>query len=46
MILEHWEEMPPYFVSSSENGTGRQEILEYIGSVLDNMKNLPDTQKL
>lgn len=46
MILEHWEEMPPYFVSSSENGTGRQEILEYIGSVLDNMKNLSDTQKL
>lgn len=33
-ILEFWEELPPCFVSSSETGLGKEEILEYIGSVL------------
>ena len=36
-ILEHWEELPPTFVSSSESGLGREEILDYIGSVLETM---------
>ena len=33
-ILEHWEELPPTFISSSETGLGRDEILDYIESVL------------
>ena len=37
-ILEHWEELPPTFVSSSETGLGREEILEYIGTVLDSLE--------
>ena len=37
-ILELWEELPPTFVSSSETGLGREEILDYIGSVLDTLK--------
>lgn len=37
-ILEYWEELPPIFVSSSETGTGREEILDYIESVLNNME--------
>ena len=28
-----WEEMPPYFVSSSSEQTGREEILNYIESI-------------
>ncbi len=28
-----WEELPPYFVSSSENKTGRKEILDYIEDI-------------
>ena len=32
-LKEQWEELPPHFVSSSENGTGRQEILDYIESI-------------
>ena len=36
-LLEFWEELPPCFVSSSETGAGREEILDYIGSVLDNL---------
>lgn len=38
-ILEYWEELPPVFVSSSADGTGRDEILGYIESVLNNIKN-------
>ena len=33
-ILEYWEELPPVFVSSSVNGMGKEEILDYIESVL------------
>lgn len=32
-MLETWEEMPPYFVTSSSKGTGRDELLGYIGEV-------------
>ncbi len=33
-ILEMWEELPPTFISSSQTGLGRDEILNYIGEVL------------
>lgn len=32
-MLKIWEEMPPVFISSSESGEGKEEILEYIGKV-------------
>lgn len=32
-LREQWEELPPHFVSSSEKGTGREEILDYIADV-------------
>ena len=32
---EQWEELPPMFVSSGERGTGREEILGFIGECLD-----------
>ena len=41
MILEHWEELPPVLVSSSSNGMGKEEILDYIGSVLEDLKTEP-----
>ena len=37
-ILEHWEELPPTFVSSSETGLGREDILNYIEEVLNQME--------
>ena len=37
-ILELWEELPPIFISSSETGLGRDEILDYIESVLNSLK--------
>src|SRR5690554_2039511 len=32
-MLETWEEMPPYFITSSSNGMGREEILNYIDNL-------------
>lgn len=29
-LLEQWEELPPIFVTSSETGLGREELLDYI----------------
>ena len=32
-LLKQWDELPPIFVSSSLNGAGRDEILNYIESI-------------
>lgn len=37
-LKEEWEELPPYFISSSENRTGRKEILDYIDSINRQLK--------
>ena len=37
-LKEQWEELPPYFISSSEKGTGRQEILNYIDEINQSLK--------
>lgn len=29
-LLEWWEEFPPYFVTSAQNKTGREELTQYI----------------
>ncbi len=34
-LADEWEELPPMFVSSSERGTGRDEILAYIEKCLE-----------
>lgn len=36
-LLEQWEELPPVFVTSSNDGRGRDEILDYI----DQLNRLP-----
>jgi GTP-binding protein len=33
IMLESWEELPPYFISSATNKAGKEEILEYIDKV-------------
>ncbi|MBE6230181.1 MAG: YihA family ribosome biogenesis GTP-binding protein [Bacteroidales bacterium] len=37
-LLEYWEELPPVFVTSSESGLGKEEVLGYIEEVLQMMK--------
>ncbi|MCM1319667.1 MAG: ribosome biogenesis GTP-binding protein YihA/YsxC [Muribaculaceae bacterium] len=32
-LLKQWEELPPIFITSSVNATGRDEILDYIDSI-------------
>ena len=36
-LLEDWEELPPCFISSSVKGTGKEEILTYIDSILKSL---------
>lgn len=38
-MLETWEEMPPYFVTSAEKGDGRDEVLDYIEQINKSLKN-------
>lgn len=33
-LLDTWEELPPHFITSSEKRTGRDELLDYIESIL------------
>lgn len=37
-LLETWEELPPYFISSSTDKTGQKEILEFIQNVNESIK--------
>ena len=37
-LLTYWEELPPHFISSSTDKTGRDEILDFIQNVNESMK--------
>ena len=37
-LREQWEELPPYFVTSAEKKTGRQELLDYIEEINRSLK--------
>ena len=32
-LLKYWEELPPYFITSSEKKTGKEKVLNYIQSI-------------
>ena len=36
-LLESWETLPPVFLTSSETGMGRDEVLDYIEDILKNL---------
>ena len=38
-LLENWEELPPIFITSSENKIGREELLQYIEKVNLSLNN-------
>ena len=38
ILLETWEEVPNYFITSSSNDVGKEEVLEYIDSLNANME--------
>jgi GTP-binding protein len=37
-LLKTWEELPPFFLTSSEERTGREEVLGYMAHILDGLK--------
>lgn len=36
-LRDTWETLPPYFITSSEKMTGRQEVIDYIGQINDSL---------
>lgn len=38
-MLKTWEEMPPYFITSATDYTGREEILSYIDGLNNSLAN-------
>ena len=38
VLLERWEELPPVFATSSEDGRGREELLDYIEQINTSLK--------
>lgn len=47
VLLKNWEELPPVFVTSSEKGTGKKELLDFIESINRDMavNQRPDDPK-
>lgn len=37
-LLDTWETLPPYFITSSEKRLGKEEVLDYVGNVLKSLK--------
>ena len=37
-LSETWEELPPHFITSSENKLGREDVLNYIEQINNNIK--------
>ena len=38
ILLQQWEEMPPYFITSSENRLGKEDLLSYIETINPSLK--------
>ena len=36
-LLEYWEELPPCFIPSSADNTGKEEMLDYMGEILESI---------
>ena len=39
IMLEQWEELPQMFISSSETAKGKEEILDYIDTILSSIES-------
>ena len=36
-LLEYWEELPPCFITSSADNTGKEDMLDYMGEILESI---------
>lgn len=41
-MTDRWEELPPFFITSAENGTGRDDVLDYIESINREISNVQE----
>ena len=39
-LAEQWEELPPIFITSSEKEIGKDDVLNYIDNLNDQLKNV------
>ena len=39
-MLDTWEELPPYFITSSESKQGRDDVLGYIDEINKSLKEV------
>jgi len=39
ILLETWEDMPKYFITSSSNDIGKDDVLGYIDELNENMES-------
>ena len=44
-LLEYWDELPPVFVTSSENGMGKEDVIAYIEETPEIVKKEQHFQK-
>lgn len=42
VLLNHWEELPPIFITSAEKGDGRESLLNYIDSLNAEVTSQPE----
>ena len=45
VLLETWEELPPYFVTSSTKRLGQDDVLDFIAATNEEIQNLKDNLK-
>ena len=38
-LLDTWETLPPYFITSSEKKIGREEVVDYIDDIINKLKD-------
>jgi GTP-binding protein len=38
-LLNHWEDLPPIFITSAIKKSGRDKVLEFIQTAIDSQKN-------
>lgn len=44
-LLDTWESLPPYFITSAQTKAGKEELLDYIGGVLKDLKKQDEEAK-
>ena len=43
-LREEWDELPPYFITSSDSGLGRNEFLDYIEQINNQVKEATNNE--